>query len=249
VLQPPLDVSRLEIGPPTVIAELDVGKMKGELRRLAWAPDGKVLYVQTAEGTPPLERLRHFTIALAGGTVTSVEQEPDWAVTYWAWKQERVAPGMPSLAIEVEQTQQKIKGGPGAAGVLDRTSNPAAVAASGPSPESLANAQHGDQSANVVRLTLLGEEIASWVNERVIPGLRFGWGPAGSGAIAYVASNGGLLLFDGEKRRQEVADTRHTILPAWSGDGCRLAYLEKQGRKKYVLQFRTLAPNARQLPP
>ncbi len=34
-----LDVSKLTIGAATMIAELDLGKLKGELRRLSWSPD------------------------------------------------------------------------------------------------------------------------------------------------------------------------------------------------------------------
>ena len=41
----PLDVSSLTIGAPVVVAELDLGKLKGEVRRLAWSPDGMQLYM------------------------------------------------------------------------------------------------------------------------------------------------------------------------------------------------------------
>ena len=33
----PLDVSTLRIGPSTTVAELDLGKLKGDLRQICWS--------------------------------------------------------------------------------------------------------------------------------------------------------------------------------------------------------------------
>jgi hypothetical protein len=35
-----IDVSTVRVGPPTTVTELDLGKLKGELRQVAWSPDG-----------------------------------------------------------------------------------------------------------------------------------------------------------------------------------------------------------------
>ncbi len=231
----PLDVSSLKIGAPTVVVEVDTGKLKGDLRRLAWAPDGDSLYLQTAEGNPPLEKLHHYTVAVKGGPVTAVEQEPEWAARYWQIKQDRIAPGLPSLVIDVKQGQETIKTGTGPSGVLDRTIDPAG--APNPTPDNLAQGTMGNQKANVVRLQLLGEDIGVWRNERVIPGTKFGWGPAGSGSLVFVDEEGRLVFFDQQKHRKTVSGARDVLLPAWSADGARLAYLEKAGRKKYALMW------------
>lgn len=232
---PALDVSRVTIGAPVVVAELDQSKLKGELRRLAWKPDGTTLYLQTVEGKAPDEKARHYTLETAGGTLSSTDGEPEWAAQYWAVKQDRVAPGLPSLVIEISQGIETLKPGVGAAGVLDRQSSPDAVAGSNPSVANLANGTHANQNATVTRLKLVGEDIAVWVNERPYPGAKFSWGPAGSGALVYTGEHGELILFDRQKHRQKVPDVKDALLPAWSGDGNRLAYVQKAGRKKVVI--------------
>jgi len=190
VQRPHVDVSKTTVGTPVVVAEIDTGKLKGEVRRLAWAPDGAMLYLQTAEGSPPLEALHHYSIAVAGGTISPLPEEPEWAARYWAVKQDRVAPGLESLVIDVVQGTENVKNGVGQAGVLDRESSPDAVARGNPSVDSLANGNMGNERAKVARLSLLGTDIATWTNERPTPGMRFSWGPAGRGALVYVGDQG-----------------------------------------------------------
>ena len=231
-----LDVTALKVGAPTVVTEIDTGRLKGEPRRLSWAPDGATLYIQTGEGNPPQEKLRHYTVVAAGGAVVPVDAEPDWAAAFWSVKQDRAAPGLPALVIEVDQRQETQKSGMAPAGALDRTGSPESTAGT-ISPD----AGHGNQNARIVRLSLLGQIVGSWMNERVIPGTRFSWGPAGSGAIVFVGEGGRLVLFDREKRTQELRNVKDALLPAWSTDGARLAYLAKTGRKKYSLSCVTLS--------
>lgn len=233
----PFDVSTLTIGRPVMVAEVDSSRLKGEVRRLAWEPDGTRLYLQTSEGKPPDEKVRHYTLALAGGAPAPVDREPEWAAQFWTLKQDRVAPGMPALVIEVWQGVEILKPGVGAAGVLDRQSSPDAVAGNNPSVASLADGAHGNQPANVTRLKLVGEDIAVWINERAYPGARFSWGPSGSGALVYVGEHGELVLFDRLKHRQKVPEVKEAFLPAWSADGGRLAYIQKTGRKKLTIAW------------
>jgi hypothetical protein len=234
---PAVDVSTLTLGPPVLIAEVDTAKIKGVVRRLAWEPDGTTLYLQTAEGRPPDEKVRHYAIEVAGGAMVTLDREPDWAAQYWAVKQDRSAPGVPSLAIDVQQGIETLKAGVGASGVLDRQSSPDAVAGSNPSVSSLTDAAHGNQNATVTRLKLVGEDIAVWVNERPFPGAKFSWGPAGSGALVYTGEHGELVLFDRQKHRQRVPDVKEAFLPAWSADGSRLAFIQKTGRKKVAISW------------
>lgn len=233
----PIDVSRIQVGTPVVVTVIDTGRLKGDVRRLAWSVDSTSLYLQTAEGNPPLETAHHYLVELAGGLVSPIASEPDWALRYWEMKQDKVAPGMPSLEIQVAQGKENIKTGTGPAGALDRSSSPDSALAAGPNIVDLANANMGTDRARVVRLSLLGHDIATWRNERVIPGLRFGWGPSGSGALVYVGDKGELVFFDQSRHRVVASAVKDAVLPAWSADGGRVAYLQKTGRKKYAVAW------------
>jgi hypothetical protein len=231
----PVDVRRLEIGAPIAVVELDRAQLKGDIRRFAWSPDGQRFYVQTAEGTPPKQVVRHYTISRLDGRVSAVDAEPDWADAYWSHKQDVSAPGNPTLKIAALQGTEVIKSGPGPAGVLDRTSSPDAVAHANRSVESLASGTMGTQKAVVVQLALLGEPIATWVNERPLPGSRFSWGPKASDALVYLGEKGQLVFFDASKHRRTVARTKDGTFPAWSEDGTNVAYLQKVGRRKLTV--------------
>jgi hypothetical protein len=233
------DVSALKIGAPVSIAELDLGKLKGDLRRLSWSPDDDWLYVQTAEGSDDSLKLHHYSLALEVGTVRGLDAEPDWAAQYWAFKSDRSAPGLASLLIEVEQKIETIKAGTGPAGALDRTSDPRG-GNNAMDPENIAKGTDQYQRANVVRLKLLDETISEFVNQRPIPGLTFSWGPEKSGAIAYTDRDGRVILFDQHKHRQTASAAKDATLPAWTMDGTRLAWAHKSARRKYTLFYATI---------
>jgi hypothetical protein len=222
---PPVDVSTIKVGAPETVTELDLGKLKGELRQIGWSPDGAQLYVQTADGDPPSVKLRHYLVPRAGGTATVIDAQPEWAVAYWEFKSDRAAPGIGSLMIGLEQKLENVKigtgaGRPGEMGI-----------GAGVSVDKIAEGQH----EKVARLTLVGETISEFVNQAPIPGLMFSWGPTGSGAIAYTDRAGHLLLLDQHKHKQAVAGIKDALLPAWSTDGTRLAWVQKAGRKRYTL--------------
>ena len=104
-----MDVSTLRVGSPSTVTELDLGKLKGDLRQVGWSSDGTELYVQTAEGAPPSEKLHHYTGPVAGGSVKAMERQPDWAANFWVFKSDRSAPGIGSLMIDMEQKLEKTK--------------------------------------------------------------------------------------------------------------------------------------------
>src|SRR4051812_12839924 len=108
-----VDAAAVRIGAPLAVAELDLGKLKGELRELSWSRDGSELYVKTADGNPGSQTFRHYIIGVAGGAPRSIEQEPEWATDYWGFKSDRFAPGLRSLIIGFEQKQEKLKVGTG----------------------------------------------------------------------------------------------------------------------------------------
>lgn len=231
----PMDVSKLTIGAPAPIAELDLGKLKGELRQIAWSPDGSRLYIQTADGSPQAPKLRHYWVALEGGAVLGIDAPPEWVQPYWAFKSDRAAPGIGSLMIELEVKVETMKVGTGQAGALDRESNP--IGGNVGNVDTIAKANDQNQKQYVHRLTLLGETISEFVNARPIPGLMFSWGPEKSGAIAFTDRDGRLLLLDQQKHKRAIAGVKDALLPAWTTDGSRLAWVQKSGRRKYTLVY------------
>ena len=232
------DVSTVKVGPPTTVMELDLGKLKGELRQLAWSPDGTQFYVQTAEGAPPSEKLHHYVIPVAGGAPAGADQPPAWAQAYWAFKAGQSAPGVAALALDARQTFEVVKSGTGPAGALDREASP--IGGNTGNIESMAKGTDQHQKASVWRITLLGETLNEFVNEPPIPGLKFSWGPEASGAIAYIDPDGRLRLLDQKKHKYTVPGVKDALLPAWSIDDACLAWVQRSGRKKYTLLWSTV---------
>ena len=232
----PIDVAALKIGAPATVVELDLGKLKGDLRQIGWAPDGQQLYIQTAEGAAANPRLRHYTVAIGGGAVTTVQEQPDWAKAFWEFKSDRWAPGIGELEIGVQQKFETLKVGTGPAGALDREGTPLG-GGNVTNPDTIAKSTDQNQKQFVIRLTLLDETIGEFVNQQPIPGLTFGWGPEKSGAIAFTDGDGRLLLLDRQKHQRAVAGAKNALLPAWSLDGKQLAWVQKSGRRKFTLVY------------
>jgi hypothetical protein len=229
-----VDVSTLTIGAPITIAALDLGKLKGDLRQIAWSEDRGRLYLQTVDGSPPSAKAHHYWIAIEGGAVMGIDAAPEWAAEYWAHKSDRLAPGVESVMIDVEQKIENMKFGTGSAGAADRSSNP--LGADNVGAASNVEKAAESQRVSVVRLNLYGQVIGEFRNAVPIPGLTFSWGPEKSGAIAYTDVDGRLVLMNGQKRRV-VEGTHDALLPAWTMDGARLAWVQKAGRKKYTLMY------------
>jgi len=231
-----IDASAVKVGTPTTITTLDLGKLKGELRQVGWSPDGAELYVQTADGNPQSEKLRHYLVPVAGGAARPVDSAPDWARDYWNFKSDRFAPGLRSLMIEVEQKAEKLK-----VGTSSGRPGEQAGGSPGSTPVDIEKTAEG-QYQNIARLTFAGETVSEFLNERPVPGLMFSWGPMGSGAMAYTdRETGRLMLLDQHKHKQTVSGIKDALLPAWSTDGTRLAWVQKDGRKKYALVWATVA--------
>jgi hypothetical protein len=228
----PIDAATVKVGPPVTVGELDLRKLKGELQRLAWSADGSELYVQTVDGAPPSEKQHHFLVPAAGGSLTSIDFQPEWADEYWRAKSDRTSPTDPALMIDVKQTSEVLKYGTGSAGAADGGDR-----AGGGTVMSGNNIDREAQSQKqrVVRLVVLDEVVSEFVDQRPVPGLMFGWAPEGMGAIAYTDREGRLILLDLRRHKQTVSGVKDALLPAWSPDGDRLAYVRKAGRKKYTL--------------
>jgi hypothetical protein len=227
-----IDAARVKVGPPVAVSELDLAKLKGALQRVAWSADGSELYIQTVDGVPPSEKQHHYLVPAAGGTLRTVDAQPEWADEYWRAKSDRASPTDPSLMIDVKQTFETLKYGTGSAGAADggdRAGGGTVMSANNVDREAQT------QKQRVVRLVLLDEVVSEFVEQRPVPGLMFGWAPEGMGAIAYTDRDGRLILLDLRRHKQTVPGVKDALLPAWSPDGARLAYVRKAGRKKYNL--------------
>src|SRR3954471_12916491 len=216
----PFDVSTMSLAPATLVCELDLDQLKGELRRVSWSPDGRNLHVQTAEpdGAP-----HDYIITVADGVTSLAFGEPEWGAAYWRLKSDLTAPGVPSLRIEVQQDNRRTRPTAFAGG----TANGGAYTPNVKDPV--------DAFESEVTLRLLGIDIGSWVNHVPLAGETFGWGPWGSGAIVYVGRGDRLTLMDQGRHRTVLGTMKDVSMPAWSSDGARLAFVQKSGKKRYRL--------------
>ncbi len=239
---PQADATKLVVSPPASLVEIDAGKMKGDLTRMAPSPDGTSFYFQTVErDTRGNVIFRHFVLAPGEKQPKGVEQEPPWAGAYWSTKSAQSAPGVTGLKIAIEQSQKRVSataspvGGDMAKGGLGATGG-AGGGTGGSTTGDAVSAANQSQSATVVTLKLKGEVVGEFVNAPVLAGTTFGWGPSGTGLIAFVNSAGRLVIMDGQGRKQEVNGAKAAVLPGWNADGTRLVYLERSGRKKFTVK-------------
>ena len=244
---PQVEAPKIVAGQPAQVAEIDAGKLKGTIVRLAWSPDGSQIYLQTADpDTRGNVKLRHYGMGLDGQPPRSLDAEPDWAPGYWAWKSSQAAPGMASMRIAIDQQQKRMSsvsnpsGGDmakGATGGGGSSGGGTVGSGGGMSVGEAAGAAYNTQNANVVLLKLKNEVVGEFINTPALPGTTFGWGPTGSGLIVFTPPDGKLVLMDSESRKLEVPGAKSAYLPAWTADGKRIAYLEKSGRKKFLLRL------------
>lgn len=240
---PTPDASRLSVSAPAQVVEIDIGKLKGDLNRLSWSPDGLQLYIQTAErdAAGRIKSARHYLLGLDGKPPRSVDAEPPWSAAYWMWKSGQAAPGAPGFKIEPEQRQERKTatstpaGGNLARGGTDTGGSPGG-GATGLGTGDVMSAAFQSQMVQIITLRLKGEVIGEFVNAPLAPGLTWGWGPTGSRLVAFANISGRIIVMDDQGRKQEIESSRSALLPAWSDDGKRLAYLEKSGRHRAVLR-------------
>ena len=218
---PVIDVSAVHVSAPKEICSVDLNTLKGDLRQMSWSPDGRYLHLQTVED----QTIPHdFIVSLEDRELSVAFGAPEWAATYWARKSSLVAPGLPSLRMEVTESNRRTRPIPFTGGFANGGAQTA-------DPKNPIDAYEAE-----VMLRLLGVEIGNWINGAPMAGETFGWGPSGSGALVFVDRPGRLLLIDQQKHKQTVARVKGATLPAWSDDGARIAFLEKSGRRQFTLK-------------
>jgi len=215
-----LDVSAAVVSTPVRICDVDLAQLNGSLRRLSWNPTGTSLHLQTLDSS---DHLYDYMVDLVTHEISIAFGEPAWAGEYWLQKSALVAPGMPSVKLEITENNRRTRPVPFTGGFSNG-------GAQTPDPKNPVDAYEHE-----VTLRYLGQEIGNWINGAPMAGDTFGWGPQGTGALVFADGRGRLTLIDPAKHRRAVPGTKDAVFPAWSTDGARLAFLQRTGRRKYVL--------------
>jgi hypothetical protein len=224
------NLESVTIARPAVLAEIDTAKAGGDPVGLAWSTGGTIyLRIQGKEKT----RL-YVLVTSPSISVSQYDEMPEWAGTYWTWKSGLTAPGDSSLTIEVEQHRERVKSANVvSAGDIAGMSTVLPDSGGGGEgvPVSVAvAAANSSVMADVITMRLKGQVVAEWINEKPLPGMRFGWSPAPAQVLAYVDDKGRLALIDSRARKASVPNTANVLLPAWSTDGKELVFLQRQTR-------------------
>lgn len=227
---------------PKEVTQIDLGKMDGKLvRQLSWSDDQSQIYLQTfTEDKHALPKdVYHYVAPATGGEFKKVAAEPDWAIAYWTWKSGQTAPDDAAFKIDIA-TDKRINsptampmGGDFARGGGD-------TGGGGTSVSSVTGAAQGATNDTVYTMRLKNEVVGEFVNHAIMPGLTFGWGPKGTHLIAYADQQGRLVVMDSTGTKQRIDGTKSVVLPAFSTDATKLAYLEGRGHNKYALIVATL---------
>jgi hypothetical protein len=230
------DVRQLSVTEQKVIAEIDTNKVQGSPVGLAWSGDGTI-YLRVAQGK---DKARHYQITTVPSmSVSQSDAAPEWAASYWIWKSATIAPGDPTLKLDVEQREDKTRSvntssGAALAGMASAALPPVG-GGEGVSQAVVAAAANAAVAANVITLRFKGQVVGEWVNETPQPGIRLGWAPAPMALLAHTDAEGRLLISDREGRHVTIPGTKNVLLPAWSMDGRQLLFLQKKSATLYAL--------------
>jgi hypothetical protein len=235
VLQSPSAKAVQVAAPAQVGATLDGGKLKGEPIQLAWSPDGSKLFLQAAgrDKVGMVTNPHFYVMSATDAKPEPVDAPPAWVAEYWGWKSGQFAPGSKTFGIEFKEDYQTVTavsspmGGALAKGGADTSGS------GGTAAEDVANHAQQSQKLHHVVFTVKGETVGEFVGQQAMPGYTFGWSPAALGMLAYGNQSGHLALMDQQGQKQQIEATKNVILPAWSSDGSKIAFLQKSGKNKY----------------
>lgn len=236
---PAADARQIALSAIHVVAEIDASKLKGDLVRLAWSPDGTQFYLQTVErdGRGNVKQTRHYLASIGSKDVKSAVGEPDWASKYWTWKSGQASPAAATFKIDVSSRQETARATAAPTGGA-LAKGGAADPAAGTTLQDVASAADTAQVQTIYSLKVKSETIGEWINEAVIPGVNFAWAPAPNALLIFAKREGGpLAVLDPAGHKQELTGAKTAILPAWSNDATKLAWLERKDKKKYDLKI------------
>ena len=241
------EAQKISLATPQVVVEVDTDRLKGQPTVLAWSTDGKDMYLQTVERdrSGVVKSMRHYVITGDPKSLKQQDQQPAWASQYWSWKSAQASPVSSSFKISVE-SREETKRATAAVGDLAKGGGSAGDGRGipGTTADEVGNIATQSQVLTIYTLKLKGTTLGEWTNEAVVPGLNFGWAPAPHRLIVYAKREGGpLLALDEQGRKQDLTGAKNAVLPAWSSDGKKLAWLERKDRKKFDL---TIADVSRQ---
>lgn len=233
-LQTAVDARRLTLSPPATVARIAAAAIRGEPTRLAWSPDARQLYLRCVKSDRwGNQTIFQYEIAVATGALRSLDREPEWFGRYWMWKSAQASPESPDFSIAYETREEnKTAVGVANAGALAQSGgDPSLGSELGPQGQAIASRLMQGQTVRTTTLRLKGQVLGEFVNMTPIPGLTFGWAPGHMDAVAYVTAKGRVVIMDRAGRRREVAGSRNALLPAWSDDGIRLVWVQREAKK------------------
>ena len=224
----------VQVAAPAKAAAIE---LKGEPTRLSWSADGAQLAIQTSERDDKgmTRNPRYYLVGAADGKVSNAQASPEWADKYWAWKSNQYTPWSSSIGIDVTQDQKTVSSTSAPAGGALAKGGGSGSLDPGTTVDDAAQHKLNSQTLSVVTLKLLGETVGYFEGVQFIPGYTFGWAPKELAAIVYVNQSGHLAVMDKDGKKQEVDGTKNVLLPAWSVDGTKIAFLQKSGKNKYDL--------------
>ena len=222
----------VQVGAPSKAATIE---LKGEPTRLSWSADGSQIAIQTSERDDKgmTKNPRYYVFAAADGKLSTAQASPEWADTYWTWKSNKYASWSASTEIDIKTDQKTVSSTSSPMGGALARGGTSGDPTSGTTADEAVHHKLGSQTLNVVTLTLMGETVGYFEGVQFIPGYTFGWAPKELAAIAYVNSSGRLAVMDKDRNKQQIESSRGAMLPAWSVDGTKIAFLQKAGKNKY----------------
>ena len=240
-----LDAQTLTLSMPAIMVSLTGDALPGFPVRMTWSPDGGEIYVRMIKRDRwGNETMFHRIVAVPSGRIETVEREPAWSNVYWALKSGYACPGLPDFRVDSETRVEQVSPTNSGVGgsIAQNSGDPYGPGFElGPQGQALMARAMQAQSVTTVTMKIKGQIVSEFINTSPMPGLLFGWAPEGFGAVAYAGSKRRLVVMDQHGHRFDVASTGGVLLPAWSPDGARLAWLEQDGSAKFILKTANVA--------